>query len=311
MRKLDSTGKVFGLGLSKTGTSSLAEALNCLGIKSIHYPHDERTRQQLWAGDYRLDVLQEYRGITDITVAPYFAQLDRAWPDSKFILTVRDKDSWLRSAELHWRLMTEGWDTKPEFRRFTEFICAAVYGSVAFSRERFSYASDTHVRNVIHYFRDRPEDLLILNICSGEGWDKLCSFLGVAVPNEPFPHAFDWMHRLRQATKEMASVVPAGATFLLVDQALFGSTFSSAGRCIPFPERDGQYWGFPVDDRSAIDELERLRQVGASFVVFTWPAFWWLDHYSDFHRHLRSNFPCVLQDDQLVIFDLRPIAGQL
>jgi hypothetical protein len=55
----------------------------------------------------------------------------------------------------------------------------------------------------------------------------------------------------------------------------------------------------------AIQELDRLRQCGASFIVLAWPAFWWFDYYSELHRHLRSEFLCVLENERLVVFDLR------
>jgi hypothetical protein len=45
---------------------------------------------------------------------------------------------------------------------------------------------------------------------------------------------------------------------------------------------------------------------GVSFIVFGWPAFWWLDYYSGLHRHLRSSSRCVVHNDCLVVFDLRP-----
>ena len=38
------------------------------------------------------------------------------------------------------------------------------------------------------YFKERPQDLLTLDICAGEGWKKLCPFLGVPIPKEDFPH---------------------------------------------------------------------------------------------------------------------------
>lgn len=41
MKKNNTKFKVFGIGLSRTGTTSLGTALNQLGIKTIHYPHDE------------------------------------------------------------------------------------------------------------------------------------------------------------------------------------------------------------------------------------------------------------------------------
>ncbi len=76
-------------------------------------------------------------------------------------------------------------------------------------------------------------------------------------------------------------------------------------RAIPFLEKNGQYWGPPADDETAVREFERLRQAGASYIAFAWPAFWWLEHYADFARHLRSRFRCVVENQRLVVFDLR------
>jgi hypothetical protein len=113
------------------------------------------------------------------------------------------------------------------------------------------------------------------------------------------------MHRLDLVAEDIAALVPSEEAFILVDQAEFGSKVSAGRQAIPFLERDGLYWGSPPDDRTAISELERLRRSGASFIVFGWPAFWWLDHYAGLRRYLHSNFPCVLENDRLVVFDLR------
>jgi hypothetical protein len=48
---------------------------------------------------------------------------------------------------------------------------------------------ERHNREVLEYFRDRPDDLLVMDIPADAGWDKLCVFLGRDVPDEPFPHA--------------------------------------------------------------------------------------------------------------------------
>src|SRR5215217_9330431 len=94
---VDYRSKVFGIGLSRTGTVSLAEAMNVLGIKTIHFPCDEQTFEDLRMGNYDLRILEEYQGAVDTPVAPFYAQLDSHYPNSKFILTVRDKQSWLKS----------------------------------------------------------------------------------------------------------------------------------------------------------------------------------------------------------------------
>src|SRR6059036_1810558 len=63
--------------------------------------------------------------------------------------------------------------------------------------------------------------------------------------------------------------------------------------------------GKPPDDATAIRELERLRKAGASFIVFIWSTFWWLEYYAGLHRYLRAQFPCIQQDERIVVFDLR------
>ena len=107
------------------------------------------------------------------------------------------------------------------------------------------------------------------------------------------------------AIREMVSVLPLGATFILVDEAGLGQDAVPGRQALPFLEHEGQYWGHPSDDATAIRELERLRNSGASFIVFAWPAFWWLEYYLEFHQFLRSNFPCVLQNERLVVFNLK------
>jgi hypothetical protein len=115
-----------------------------------------------------------------------------------------------------------------------------------------------------------------------------------------------WKEQAYSAARELSSVVPPYGTFILADEAQLGDDFLADSRAIPFVESDGHYAGPPADDETAIGEFERLRHTGASHIAFAWPAFWWLDHYAGFHRHLRANFPCVLQNDRVVVFDLRP-----
>jgi len=44
-----------------------------------------------------------------------------------------------------------------------------------------------HHENVFSYFNNRPKDLLVINITTGDGWGKLCPFLEKNIPNRPFP----------------------------------------------------------------------------------------------------------------------------
>ena len=314
MNVLESGAKVFGIGLSRTGTTSLTDALNLLGVRTIHYPNDDQTFSELARGDYRLSVLHEYQGVTDTPVAPFYAQLDRAWPGSKFILTVREKAQWLQSAEAHWDLLKQhglkATDTK--FQAFADFITACVYGTIYFSAERFSYAYDLHLRNVQEYFAARPQDLLILDVCSGEGWDRLCAFLGLPVPNQYFPHVNRglWTRVVVNAERDLATVIDPAQTTVLVDQETLRQYLAASRRVLPFVERDGQFSGLPKDDGDAVRELERMRvEQGAQFLAVASDSFWVLEHYSGFAAHIRSQYPCVLKNERFVVFQLHSVTA--
>lgn len=115
-----------------------------------------------------------------------------------------------------------------------------------------------------------------------------------------------WTSQVSQDLQQIVALVPAGGAFILVDEDKWGTPQVVAGRRrIPFLERAGEYWGRPKDDATAISELRRLRQSGASLIAFTRPALWWLDNYSHLHHYLRSTFRCALENDRVVAFDLR------
>ena len=116
---------------------------------------------------------------------------------------------------------------------------------------------------------------------------------------------WNWLRQLYLTRQDIEAVIPRGETFVLVDDQSFDAEVVGDRRPIPFLERNGQDWGSPPDDETAIRELERLRQAGANLVAIAWPAFWWLDYYTGLHRRLRSTFRCVLENDRLVVFDLK------
>jgi len=115
-----------------------------------------------------------------------------------------------------------------------------------------------------------------------------------------------WFHRIHRCLQEIEGMIPPGEAFILVDEDQWGVGGDLLGRrVIPFLERSGAYWGPPSDDDTAVTEMEELRREGAGFIAFVWTARWWLDHYDRFHRYLREHYRCVLENDRLVVFDLR------
>lgn len=111
--------------------------------------------------------------------------------------------------------------------------------------------------------------------------------------------------RAHQAVVRLRTILPNDACYILVDEDRFETKGHAGNKVLPFLERDGQYWGPPADDAQAIYELDRLRRGGASFIVFPWTTFWWLEYYDRFAEHLRKTARCMLQDDQLAVYDLR------
>jgi hypothetical protein len=165
------SGKVFGIGLSKTGTTSLTAALRILGYRSVHYPPLDRLGLILGGCD----------AATDTPVACSFRELDRRYRHSKFVLTVRNRDGWLASAEREFsgRRVSELW--KREVRMRT-------YGVLEWDADTFCEAYDRHLEAVRTHFRDRHEALLVLDITRTPSWAPLCEFLGRPIPEQPFPH---------------------------------------------------------------------------------------------------------------------------
>ena len=114
-----------------------------------------------------------------------------------------------------------------------------------------------------------------------------------------------WAEEVRRAAREIAAIVPAGESFILVDDDRLGDLPVRDRRAIPFLERGGMYWGAPADDASAVSELERLREARPHSLVFAWPAFWWLDEYGGFAEHVSRSYARVFANERLVVFDLR------
>jgi hypothetical protein len=142
---------------------------------------------------------------------------------------------------------------------------------------------------------------------TGPGGVELCAFFRKGKTRWSVSReVVQWKYLVKLATDELKATIPPGGKFVLVDQDEWGTSANLDGRWrVPFLEREGEYWGTPSDDATAVQEFERLRREGADFMVFGWPAFWWLDYYSGLHSHLRTSFDCVLENERLIVFDLR------
>ena len=314
MVKLPFNQKIFGLGLGRTGTASLSAALNQLGIKTRHFLdynlhlQDFKVDEKVFCGDRLFAMLNQFQGIANGSGLP-FRELDLRYPGSKFILTIREKSAWLESKRRYAEIEFQDWPRFDlETRRSKRFIRENIYGTFDFDERSWLEAYERRVKGVLYYFKHRAEDLLVMDIPGGDGWDKLCFFLGLPVPSVPFPHenslraVAEWNERVTAVRTDIENFIPSDHVFVLVDECKLGY---SNPRALPFLERDGHYWGRPANDPQAVDELDRMRRAGADFIVFVWATFWWLEYYAEFNRYLRSKFRCVVENDRLVIFDIR------
>jgi hypothetical protein len=183
--------KIFGIGLSKTGTTSLAAALDILGYRTKDYPGLAEYRP----GDLScIDplVLEQNEALTDTPIPSFYRELDHRYPGSKFILTVRDMDGWLLSCKKQFTARHAEKQNDAHGQLFMD-----LYGTTVFDEDLFRRGYSRFVAGVLTHFKDRPQDLLVLDVAAGQGWPELCAFLGKPVPAAPFPKAnvtrIQWM----------------------------------------------------------------------------------------------------------------------
>ena len=168
--------KIIGIGLSRTGTTSLHRILEAVGFKSKHGVL-ELFSEPNW------ETANKYDSLIDTPIPLIFEKIDARFPDCKFILTTRDVDLWIRS--MKW-MFTHGkviWDWSNMVHEYHKSLYHTRRFNEAILRERwFAY----HAR-VQEYFRERPEDLMKIDIDDGFDISELCQWLGVPEIDIPPP----------------------------------------------------------------------------------------------------------------------------
>jgi hypothetical protein len=163
----------------------LHEALCSLGYKALHNGGLETmasVQKAIDEGKPMLTYLDpSFDAFTDLFGVTYFFFLaDVHYPGSRFILTVRDLEDWLESRRRHVER-----DHQVKGSDHPALMPVDIDGW------RTEYLR--HEAVVRSYFAGRPDDLLVLDITAGEGWEPLCEFLGRPVPDAPFP----WRNRFQ------------------------------------------------------------------------------------------------------------------
>ena len=185
--------RVFGIGMHKTGTTSLHHAFTALGLDSWHW----KTNKQAWRIFSEMNslgrsvLLEQSYALCDNPIPMLYEKLDKAYPNSKFILTKLSDEKWLAAVECLYdpqRNPFYDWNKQP----FSNLIHNALYGRTDFHPETMLERYHRHNAEVVDYFRNRPDDLLVMNmneLDSKQSWELLCGFLGKPIPSIPYPHS--------------------------------------------------------------------------------------------------------------------------
>ena len=160
--------KIFCIGYAKTGTSSLSKALSILGYRSVHWLRTGKEPQEGW-----ISYLNRcrYDAFADMPIIKkgFFQTLDKEFSGCKFILTVRDTESLLNSWYRYFKGSSLGIYTDENKQKVKRFY-------------------ESHNQDVLSYFANKSNKLLVMNIFKGDGWNVLCPFLDKPIPHVQFPH---------------------------------------------------------------------------------------------------------------------------
>ena len=206
---------VFQLGMICAGSTSLCQALNILGIPSLHYraplPDDRIFETELIPENiefnrrlfYPYD--EQFTGFLDFNGHHFYRTLYKMYPKSKFIYTWREYDSWiessLRLSQNQWRngfgIMIDsetGWIVNHNPGMINQDIPEKEFSLIKADKQK--YWKDN--QEILKFFKNNPR-FLEMRICDGnnDGWEKLCGFLEMDIPDVDFPklksngHIFD------------------------------------------------------------------------------------------------------------------------
>lgn len=186
--------KVFGIGLSRTGTTSLHAALRQLGYRTVHW---REPYTGMLAGPLQFFF---FDAASDITVSAQFETLAYAFPNAKFIYTTRDIEAWKASIRWHYDA-EEPPVVARRLRQFPVTKAAAdcppyevgadfhwVHASLYTAHATWEAAYEAHDERVSKFFETQPCRLLTVDLTEGrDNWKHVCSFLERSIPKAAFP----------------------------------------------------------------------------------------------------------------------------
>lgn len=190
---------VVGAGFGRTGTLSLKSALETLGFDRCYHMMEVREHpehQAMWAAAQRgepvdWDLLFDgYGAAVDWPACNLWRELAEYYPDAKVLLSVRDSGRWYDSVRntIYASSMNALKSEDEVDRRRGEWLQEIIWGGIFDGRlEDRDYAIGVYEAHVKAVQASIPADRLLVFEAS-EGWSPLCEFLGVEIPETPFPH---------------------------------------------------------------------------------------------------------------------------
>ncbi|MDB9952015.1 sulfotransferase family protein [Porticoccaceae bacterium] len=189
------TLKVLGAGFGRTGTESLKLALERVGFDPCYHMHEVR-QQQLphWLAAINNqniswnEIYNGYQAAVDWPTSAFINQLKNEYPLAKVILTTRSSDSWFESFSstivpaVKKGMQSDNPDTK-QLCNMTNRLLERVFNGDYMDYKNSVSVFNKHHESVINSIPKK--ELLVYEL--GSGWEPLCEFLGVSVPDSEYP----------------------------------------------------------------------------------------------------------------------------
>lgn len=212
--------KLIGAGLGRTGTLSIKLALEQLGLGPCYHMTEifmNPSHALLWvrAAEGSMDwegLLGGYLSSVDYPGCTFWRELAEFYPEAKVLLSVRDANAWFES--------TQATIFSPEHLErsmsgpLQEFFSRTVLGDLGERIHDRDFMIDYFVRHNSAVEQAIPRERLLVYE-TAHGWEPLCTFLGVAIPERPFPRA----NTREQFTQRRAAMDREGGAAL--DRASF------------------------------------------------------------------------------------------
>jgi Sulfotransferase domain len=186
--------KLIGAGLGRTGTVSLKLALEQLGLGPCYhmtelFMHAGHAPHWVRAADGHPDwegIFDGYGSTVDYPGCTFWRELSQFYPMAQVLLSVRDADQWFESTQA--TIFNEATTATLKGSPLEEFFHKTVWRHFLDRIHDRDFMVEAFQRHNAEVERTIPRDRLLVYTVT-QGWEPLCEFLGVPIPDAPFPRA--------------------------------------------------------------------------------------------------------------------------